>query len=245
MKLSLFQGGYANISNLDLLGRVLKAECSHGWSKTDSGVISELGLQDQGKFGMDAVAAVKASMIAGRLTGMSKLVSFEGKPDLVVFPELFLTGYTNGAECAEVKSGPSFQKISLMCKEYNVGVLYGYVEVDASRYYNSIMFIDKTGVPLANYRKVHLFSEYEKKYFTPGDGFLPPFSFMGLKIGIMICFDVEFPESVRLMAMQGASVILVPTANTNPIQNLIMVPSRAAVRLLCQSCGYRVLCRSW
>ena len=141
--------------------------------------------------------------------------------DVIVFPELFTTGYTlNNAlmsKLAEDKSGATFMELSQYAKDVGIAVVYGYpelVEKDESKvFYNSAQFIDKDGVSLANYQKTHLWIDY-KKYedmFTPGNNF-DVFEFCGFKIGLLICFDVEFSESVRILATMGAKLILVPTA---------------------------------
>lgn len=159
-----------------------------------------------------------------------------GRPDLLVFPELFVCGYVVGnqlKESGEVKTGPSFVRISAVARKHNVGIIYGYCERDSvsGRLFNSAQFVDKNGKSIANYRKTHLYSDYEKAYFSPGDVLGPPVNFMGLRIGLLICFDIEFPEPIRTLALQGVDLVVVPTANTSPVQNLITVPSRALENL--------------
>jgi predicted amidohydrolase len=154
-------------------------------------------------------------------------------PDLIVFPELFLCGYVVGKHfpsLGESKDGASFLRISAVARRFKVGIVYGYCEKDTQtrRYYNSAQFIDKNGKSIANYRKTHLYSDYEKSYFSAGESLGAPVEFMGLRIALLICFDIEFPEPIRALALQGLDLALVPTANTCPIQNLVTVPSRAS-----------------
>ena len=84
-------------------------------------------------------------------------------------------------------------------------------------------------VGLANYRKTHLFGEFEADHFTAGDTPVVQARLAGLTVGLLICYDVEFPETVRLLALQGADAVLVPTANMVPFDEVqrILLPARA------------------
>lgn len=174
------------------------------------------------------------------------------KAELIVFPELFLLGYQPKVKdiqaAAEKRDGPSFQRLSGIAKKLNIAVLYGYPEVDAQSgravYYNSAQLIDNDGKSLVNYRKLHLWNEpkddvynssivdpYESELFTPGKEFAPVVECCGMKIGILICFDVEFPESVRTLALRGAQLVAVPTATLMHHEykslNRQLIPTRA------------------
>jgi predicted amidohydrolase len=109
-------------------------------------------------------------------------------------------------------------------------VVYGYSELEfegSSVLYNSCAFVGKDGSLLANYRKTHLWGEYEHSYFTPGSQFLEPFLFEGFKVSMLICFDIEFPEPARILALKGAQILIVPTALVGFDMTTITVPSRA------------------
>lgn len=134
--------------------------------------------------------------------------------DLIIFPELFLTGYNIGSAAhslAEPADGPSCRKAAEIARQAGIALLYGYSERSQSGYYNSALLIDRRGTARAGYRKTHLFGSYEKKFFNPGDS-LVVVELEGLNIGILICYDVEFPEAVRALACAGADLIAVPTA---------------------------------
>ena len=134
--------------------------------------------------------------------------------DLIIFPELFLSGYNIGQtvqELAEPADGPACQQASRIAREANIAILYGYPEKLDTEVYNSALLIDKNGNPRANYRKAHLFGNYEKSCFQPGDALIIA-ELEGLNIGILICYDVEFPEAVRALTYAGADLIAVPTA---------------------------------
>jgi predicted amidohydrolase len=90
------------------------------------------------------------------------------------------------------------------------------------------MLIGPDGAWLANARKAHLFGAEEKRLFIPGDS-LSVASVGDMRIGILICYDVEFPEAVRALALQGAELIAVPTALMRPFDRVArwLVPVRA------------------
>jgi predicted amidohydrolase len=150
---------------------------------------------------------------------------------LVIFPELFLSGYNTGAavrSLAEPAAGPSAEAIGAIAARTGVAVLYGYPERDGRRIYNSAQLIDGSGRSIANYRKAHLYGAWERRVFTPGDTLVTA-TVGGLKIGILICYDVEFPESVRALALAGAELVAVPTALVQPFDIVArrLVPARA------------------
>ena len=158
------------------------------------------------------------------------------KVKLIIFPELFTTGYClpKGSEdierLAETQNGPSFQKISQWASEYQIGIIYGYAEKEdkdgSIYYYNSAQFIDKQGSSLSNYRKLHLWPSTDKD-FTPGSQLPDVVSYEGVKIAMMICYDAEFPELVRAMVLKGSQLIVVPTADTYISTATIMMRTRA------------------
>ena len=137
---------------------------------------------------------------------------------LAIFPEMFLTGYNIGDavfKLAEPVDGPSAGRAAAIARDAGVALLYGYPERDGRTVYNSALLIGRDGLPLANYRKTHLYGSEEKRLFAPGDSLMLA-EFDGLKIGILICYDVEFPEAVRALALAGAELIAVPTALIRP-----------------------------
>ncbi|MEU1040004.1 carbon-nitrogen hydrolase family protein [Streptomyces sp. NPDC005551] len=150
---------------------------------------------------------------------------------LVVAPEMFLTGYAIGddiARLAEPADGPAADAIAELAARHGVAVAYGYPERDGGRVYNSVRLISADG-PLANYRKTHLFGCFEREHFTPGDQPVVQADLGGLRVGLMICYDVEFPENVRAHALAGTDLLLVPTAQMHPFQFVAesVVPVRA------------------
>ncbi|GGY68244.1 MULTISPECIES: carbon-nitrogen hydrolase family protein [Streptomyces] len=151
---------------------------------------------------------------------------------LIVCPELFLTGYAIGddvAKLAEPADGPSARAIADIAVRHGLAVVYGYPERDGDVVYNAAQLIGLDGTRLANYRKTHLFGAFEQDAFTPGDQTVVQAELNGLRVGMMICYDVEFPENVRAHALAGTDLLLVPTAQMHPFQFVAesVVPVRA------------------
>jgi predicted amidohydrolase len=150
---------------------------------------------------------------------------------LVVFPEMFLTGYNIGyavSSLAEPEAGPSATEAGRIAREAGLAVLCGYPERWQGELYNSAFLVDRSGKAVAGYRKTHLYGRVEKRWFKPGDSLVIA-ELNGLRIGILICYDVEFPEAVRALALAGAQLIAVPTALSQPFDMVSrsLVPTRA------------------
>lgn len=151
---------------------------------------------------------------------------------LLVCPELFLTGYAIGADVprlAEPADGPSARAVAKIAARHGLAVLYGYPERAGEQIFNAAQLIGPDGAALANYRKTHLFGCFEQEWFTPGEQTVVQAELDGVRVGIMICYDVEFPENVRSHALAGTDLLLVPTAQMHPFQLVAesVVPVRA------------------
>jgi predicted amidohydrolase len=154
-----------------------------------------------------------------------------GGAGLVVFPEMFLTGYNIGAavrELAEPSDGPSLAALGEIAQKAGTAIVCGYPERAGDRLFNSAVFLDAEGETLANYRKSQLFGAFEMAYFTPGSQLVIS-EFGGIKVGFLICYDIEFPEPARRLAQAGVQLLLVPTALMAPGVPVArrVVPSRA------------------
>ncbi|MFF7980426.1 carbon-nitrogen hydrolase family protein [Streptomyces sp. NPDC007901] len=151
---------------------------------------------------------------------------------LLVAPEMFLTGYAIGddiARLAEPADGDSADAVAELAHRHGLAIVYGYPERDGDAVHNSAQLISADGTRLANYRKSHLFGGFERDHYTPGDQPVVQAELGGLTVGLMICYDVEFPELVRAHALAGTDLLLVPTANMHPFQLVAesLVPVRA------------------
>jgi predicted amidohydrolase len=151
---------------------------------------------------------------------------------LLVAPEMFLTGYAIGdgiARLAEPADGDGADAVAEIAGRHGVAIAYGYPERSADTVFNSAQLISADGTRLANYRKTHLFGAFERDHFTPGEQPVVQAELGGLQVGVMICYDVEFPENVRAHALAGTDLLLVPTAQMHPFQFVAesVVPVRA------------------
>ena len=151
---------------------------------------------------------------------------------LLAAAELFLTGYAIGDDIgrlAEPADGDSADAIADLAVRHGLAIAYGYPERDGGRVYNSAQLISADGDRLANYRKTHLFGRFERDHFTPGEQPVVQAELNGMSVGLMICYDVEFPENVRAHALAGTDLLVVPTAQMHPFQFVAesMIPVRA------------------
>ncbi|MFF3459442.1 carbon-nitrogen hydrolase family protein [Streptomyces sp. NPDC002730] len=151
---------------------------------------------------------------------------------LLICPEMFLTGYAIGDQVpvlAEPADGPGARSVAEIAVRHGIAVMYGYPERDGERIFNSAQLIGPDGESLANYRKTHLFGCFEQQWFTPGEQPVVQAELGGIRIGMLICYDVEFPENVRAHALAGTDLLLVPTAQMHPFQFVAesLVPVRA------------------
>lgn len=141
---------------------------------------------------------------------------------LIVLQELHNSLYfcqeenVNNFDLAEPIPGPSTQFYSALAKEHGVVIVTSLFEKRAAGlYHNTAVVIEKDGTIAGKYRKMHIPDDpayYEKFYFTPGDiGFHPIDTSVG-RLGVQVCWDQWYPEGARLMAMQGAELLIYPTA---------------------------------
>ncbi|MGR3795894.1 carbon-nitrogen hydrolase family protein [Vannielia sp. SX4] len=165
--------------------------------------------------------------------------------DLLVTPEMALGGYNIGA--AEVaanagRAGEVAEALSTIARRHGIALTAGLaLPSPGPRPYNACLAIDATGRELARYHKVQLFGEVDAAQFTPGDALSPVFELAGWKLALAICYDIEFPELARGLALRGAELIVTPTANMVPYAsvNTRLVPARAEENTTCIAyCNY-------
>ena len=150
---------------------------------------------------------------------------------LMCFPELFLTGYKIDRdlhEHGEGLGGPSVKRVCKIARMYGIGLIFGMPERADSMLFNTAVAVDANGRVVGSYRKIHLFGPEENAVFTPGDEVVV-LDMDGLRVGLAICYDIEFPEMARALRRAGAEVIAVPTANMHPFVSVptTFVRSRA------------------
>jgi len=152
---------------------------------------------------------------------------------LLIAPEAFLTGYAIGAEAArrlaEPLDGTSIQEAGQIARRNGIALAFGFVERDGTEIFNSAVVIGADGKVAASYRKAHLFGDVDRAQFSPGRDESAIFDIGDLRAGLLICYDVEFPEAVRALALKGADLVIVPTALMQPFDVVarIVVPARA------------------
>ncbi|MEU0676661.1 carbon-nitrogen hydrolase family protein [Streptomyces sp. NPDC006172] len=151
---------------------------------------------------------------------------------LIVTSEMFLTGYAIGddiARLAEPADGDSADAVAEIAGRHGLAVAYGYPEREGATVHNSVQLISADGARLAGYRKTHLFGCFERDHFAPGGQQVVQAELNGLTVGLLICYDVEFPENVRAHALAGTDLLVVPTAQMHPFQFVAesMIPVRA------------------
>ncbi|MDG2475326.1 MAG: carbon-nitrogen hydrolase family protein [Paracoccaceae bacterium] len=156
--------------------------------------------------------------------------------DMVVFPELFFPGYNQmqrHAAMAQEQGGSWETQFAELAKEHGCGLTIGWAERDDESIYNSASAFDRTGKKLAHYRKIQLWGTTERTTFEFGNHY-STFSLVGVKTGLLICYDVEFPQHVRALAQMGVQLILVPTANPEKFGHVCttLVPARASENAL-------------
>jgi predicted amidohydrolase len=175
----------------------------------------------------------------GRAEGVARLDAAAARAaaagaDLLILPEMALTGYAIGAEAvateAEPEGGELDRAVAEAARRHGVAILAGYPRRDArGRPVNAVRLVDRAGAAVATYAKTHLYGEVDRSQFAPGDCLAPVVELDGWKLGLAICYDIEFPETARALALAGAEAILVPTANMAPFEGIAtrIVPARA------------------
>lgn len=156
-----------------------------------------------------------------RLAESIKALASEGA-ELIILQELHNSLYfcqvenVNNFDLAESIPGPSTEFFGSLAKELGVVIVTSLFEKRAAGlYHNTAVVIERDGTIAGKYRKMHIPDDpayYEKFYFTPGDlGFHPIDTSVG-RLGVLVCWDQWYPEAARLMALQGAEMLIYPTA---------------------------------
>ena len=174
------------------------------------------------------IAAIQMSTVADKMENVRTVKTYLEKikdenPDFVILPEMFCCPYQteNFPIYAEKEGGPVWQQLSGYAKQYGIYLIGGSMpEKDAEgNVYNTSYIFDREGKQIGTHRKVHLFdidvkggqTFKESDTLTAGDSDTVFDTEFG-KIGVMLCFDIRFPELSRMMVNDGAKVIFVPAA---------------------------------
>lgn len=145
-----------------------------------------------------------------------------GKAELVVFPEGFMTYPAAKARRevflarAEPLDGPFATSMAHMARHYGCWTVFGMQEQGPlDRPYNTVVLLDDQGTIQASYRKTHLYDAFgwrESDLYTAGAGLTPPIATPFGRLGLLVCYELRFPELARTLALAGADILVVPTA---------------------------------
>ncbi|RQS55945.1 MULTISPECIES: carbon-nitrogen hydrolase family protein [unclassified Burkholderia] len=144
-------------------------------------------------------------------------VDVAGGTKLIVFPETTLSGFPtrdNVAEVAQTLDGPGLSAVRDAARQKGVAVAVGLAERDGNRFYNTTVLVDEQGDIVLRYRKTHLWAS-DVGVFTPGDRFATCI-WNGLTVGLLICYDIEFPETARAVGALDADLLIVTNGNMDP-----------------------------
>lgn len=181
------------------------------------------------------IRLVQPMLVDGDLAGnLAKVVDMimasAGKADLVVFPETCPCGFPTPQtvqQLAEPLNGPSILAIRAAARRARVSVAVGFAEVDDGRYFNSALLIDADGSIRLRYHKSCLYDS-DKGVFEAGTAF-PVCEWHGIRVGLLVCFDIEFPAPARKLARHGAELIVLLDGLMHPYAHMHRhaVPVRA------------------
>jgi predicted amidohydrolase len=174
--------------------------------------------------------------VAGNLRRLDEICAQAAarQVEVLVTPEMFTSGYGLTPEqvvsLAEDAGGATEAGVAAMARRHRLAIVYGHPErAAAGGAYNAATLVGSDGVVRGRHRKVHLFGDVDRRLFVPNPQPPTAFDFDGARVGILICYDVEFPEAVRRLAADGARAVLVPTANMIGFEEVqqILVRARA------------------
>ncbi|AOK40997.1 carbon-nitrogen hydrolase family protein [Burkholderia vietnamiensis] len=136
---------------------------------------------------------------------------------LIAFPETTLSGFPtreNVADVAQTLDGPALSAVRDAARRKGVAVAVGLAERDGERFYNTTVLVDEQGDIVLHYRKTHLWAS-DVGVFTPGERFATCV-WNGLTVGLLICYDIEFPETARAIGTLDADLLIVTNGNMDP-----------------------------
>jgi predicted amidohydrolase len=155
--------------------------------------------------------------VAGNLQRMREIAREQSARDvhLTVFPEAAVSGYCfesleEAMPFASTIPGPATAELADICRETGRYLVAGMLEVDGPRLFNSAVLVGPEGL-IGAYRKIHLPYLGIDRFATPGDRPFQVWNAGPVRVGMHICYDGSFPESARVMAIQGADLIVLPT----------------------------------
>lgn len=160
-----------------------------------------------------------------------RIHALAGKADLVLFAELFTTGYRregmdHAAYAEAIPDGPSLRRLAAAAANAEIAVAGSILELDQGAVFDTSVVIGKDGRLLARYRKTHLYPA-EMAYFDAGDELVVAELEPDLQVGMAICFEHAFPEIFTSLALAGARLILISSAVPVGFEYLLDLRTRA------------------
>jgi predicted amidohydrolase len=163
-------------------------------------------------------------VVANEQKALSAIAQAAGeKADMIVFPELQTSLFFPQYSGLDVRDrsfaldSPFIQELCESCRAHRIMAVPNVYLYENGHYFDASILIDKTGRILGIQKMVHIAQAqqfYEQDYYTPSDDGFHVFETEFGKIGIVVCFDRHYPESIRTEALLGADLIIIPTANT-------------------------------
>lgn len=166
------------------------------------------------------IAIYQMDIIAGnpeqnrnKVSQWFKDVCTQEKPDVVVLPEMWTTAYTLPElnDYSDVKCEPSAAFLKNLAKQYKVNIIGGSVaNKKDGKFYNTAFVVNRDGQLVHQYDKIHLVPMLnEDRYLEGGKNKVQSFSLDGIKMGVIICYDLRFPELARKLALDGVQVLYI------------------------------------
>lgn len=150
---------------------------------------------------------------------MEKAAAANHKPDVIVLPEMWNTGYALDRiqELADPMGQETSSMLSEFARKHSIQVVGGSVaERIDDRIYNSMYVFNRNGEQIAKYSKIHLFRLMDEEKFLQAGQHTVTFELEEMKAGASICYDIRFPELSRTLALGGAQVLFVPAEWPHP-----------------------------
>ena len=152
--------------------------------------------------------------------------------DLIVTPEMALGGYNVGparSQTLAASAGALIESLKIIAQKHEIALVVGLAFPGETAPLNGVIVLDAAGTESHRYYKTHLYGDVDRSQFAAGTALSGVFDLNGWAIGLAICYDIEFPEVARALALDGADLILVPTANMIPFDSVAtrLVPARA------------------
>ena len=152
--------------------------------------------------------------------------------ELLATPEMFIGGYNIGEAQVHrhaMQSDSVIEKLRWITTIYKTALIEGMANNSDQNPTNSCIAINAAGKILGKYDKTHLFGDVDRQQFIAGTQLSKIVTLNGWRIGLAICYDVEFPEVVRALALSGTDLVVIPTANMTPFDSVAtrLVPARA------------------